>query len=143
MGTVVWHALHGTLPSAFAMGAVGPLPPSPRTPRVRTAVGLSRGRREYASAWVCTRNDVLGNIAVLLAAAGVFGTGTGWPDIIVAAIMAGLSLQGASSLRQSLGELRKSQPVPELISRRGRRNPRVEPGGTSAGMTSKSHNSSA
>jgi Co/Zn/Cd efflux system component len=40
------------------------------------------------SAWICTRNDVLGNLAVLLAAIGVFGTGTGWPDIIVAAIMA-------------------------------------------------------
>ena len=48
------------------------------------------------SAWICTRNDVLGNIAVLLAAAGVFGTGTGWPDVIVASIMAALAIQGAA-----------------------------------------------
>jgi Co/Zn/Cd efflux system component len=47
------------------------------------------------SAWICTRNDVLGNLAVLLAALGVFGTGTGWPDVFVAAIMASLALQGA------------------------------------------------
>ena len=47
------------------------------------------------SAWICTRNDVLGNLAVLLAALGVFGTGTGWPDVLVAAIMASLALQGA------------------------------------------------
>ena len=47
------------------------------------------------SAWICTRNDVLGNLAVLLAALGVFGTGTGWPDVLVAAVMAGLALQGA------------------------------------------------
>jgi Co/Zn/Cd efflux system component len=47
------------------------------------------------SAWVCTRNDVLGNLAVLLAALGVFGTGTGWPDIVVATIMAALALHGA------------------------------------------------
>jgi Co/Zn/Cd efflux system component len=40
------------------------------------------------SAWICTRNDVVGNAAVLLAALGVFGTGTGWPDVTVAAIMA-------------------------------------------------------
>jgi Co/Zn/Cd efflux system component len=40
------------------------------------------------SAWICTRNDVLGNLAVLIAAFGVFGTGTGWPDILVAGIMA-------------------------------------------------------
>ena len=53
------------------------------------------GDANMRSAWICTRNDVLGNLAVLLAAAGVFGTGTGWPDVIVAAIMAGLALQGS------------------------------------------------
>jgi Co/Zn/Cd efflux system component len=47
------------------------------------------------SAWICTRNDVLGNLAVLLAAVGVRGTGTEWPDVTVAVIMAGLALQGA------------------------------------------------
>jgi Co/Zn/Cd efflux system component len=47
------------------------------------------------SAWICTRNDVFGNLAVLLAALGVFGSGTGWPDVLVAAIMASLALQGA------------------------------------------------
>ena len=63
------------------------------------------------SAWVCTRNDVLGNLAVLVAALGVFGTHTGWPDIIVAAIMAGLALQGAVVvIRQAYTEL--NQPVP-------------------------------
>jgi Co/Zn/Cd efflux system component len=55
---------------------------------------------------------VLGNLAILLAAAGVFGTGTGWPDIVVAAIMAGLALQGAAFvMRQSFGELRQPHPV--------------------------------
>jgi Co/Zn/Cd efflux system component len=64
------------------------------------------------SAWICTRNDVLGNLAVLLAALGVFDTGAGWPDIIVAAIMAALALQGATIVvRQSLGELRRPVAV--------------------------------
>ena len=64
------------------------------------------------SAWICTRNDVLGNLAVLLAALGVFGTAAGWPDILVAATMAALALQGASTvLRQSLGEMRQAAPV--------------------------------
>ena len=59
------------------------------------------------SAWICTRNDVLGNLAVLLAAIGVFGTGTGWPDIIVAAVMAALGISGGWQIvRQSLEELR-------------------------------------
>jgi Co/Zn/Cd efflux system component len=59
------------------------------------------------SAWVCTRNDVVGNLAVLAAAVGVFGTGTGWPDILVAAIMAALAIQGALvAIGQSRTELR-------------------------------------
>ena len=67
------------------------------------------------SAWVCTRNDVLGNLAVLLAAVGVFGTGTGWPDVIVATIMAGLALQGAwIVLRQSRHELRIAASPPDV-----------------------------
>src|SRR5215470_17649788 len=69
------------------------------------------GDANMRSAWICTRNDVLGNLAVLLAALGVFGTRTGWPDLIVAAIMASLALQGATEvMRQSLSELR--QPAP-------------------------------
>ena len=55
------------------------------------------------SAWICTRNDVLGNLAVLLAALRVFGTGTGWPDVIVAAIMASLALQGAWTVLNQSG----------------------------------------
>jgi Co/Zn/Cd efflux system component len=59
------------------------------------------------SAWICTRNDVMGNLAVLLAALGVLGTGTGWPDVIVAVIMAILALQGAVLvIRQAVNELR-------------------------------------
>ncbi len=58
------------------------------------------------SVWLCSRNDVIGNCAVLLAALGVFGTGTAWPDIAVAAVMSTLALQGAwVVLRQARGEL--------------------------------------
>ena len=57
--------------------------------------------------WICSRNDAIGNTAVVLAAAGVFGTGTGWPDIIVASVMAALGLSGGWQIvRQSLAELR-------------------------------------
>jgi Co/Zn/Cd efflux system component len=71
------------------------------------------GDANMRSAWICTRNDVLGNLAVLLAALGVFGTGTGWPDVIVATIMAGLALQGANIVvQQSLRELRQPVTVP-------------------------------
>jgi Co/Zn/Cd efflux system component len=71
-----------------------------------------QGDANIRSAWICTRNDVLGNLAVLLAALGVFGTGTGWPDVIVATIMAGLAIQGAILVvRQAVGEPRQQRLV--------------------------------
>jgi Co/Zn/Cd efflux system component len=71
-------------------------------------MGVSGGDANMRSAWICTRNDVVGNLAVLLAAFGVFGTGAGWPDVIVASIMAGLAIQGAwVVIRQSMLELRQ------------------------------------
>jgi Co/Zn/Cd efflux system component len=111
IGTVVWHALHGTLPSAFTMGVVGLAALAANAASFGLLWAYRRGDANMRSAWICTRNDVLGNLAVLLAALGVFGSGTGWPDIAVAAIMAALALQGAVTVvRQSLSELR--QPIP-------------------------------
>jgi len=54
-----------------------------------------RGDSNMQSVWLCSRNDVIGNCAVLLAALGVFGTSQGWPDVLVAVIMAGLAVQGS------------------------------------------------
>jgi Co/Zn/Cd efflux system component len=113
IGTVVWHVLYGALPSAVAMGAVGVT--------ALTANGVSfallwthrQGDANMRSAWICTRNDVLGNLAVLLAALGVFGTGTGWPDVIVATVMATLALQGSATVaRQAAAELRHGRAIP-------------------------------
>jgi Co/Zn/Cd efflux system component len=109
IGTVVWHAWHGTLPHAFTMGAVGIAALAANAASFGLLWAYRHGDANMRSAWICTRNDALGNLAVLLAALGVFGTGTGWPDITVAAIMAALALQGASIvIQQSLGELRQS-----------------------------------
>ena len=109
MGTVVWHLAHGTLPNAFTMGAVGFAALAANAASFGLLWAHRAGDANMRSAWICTRNDVLGNLAVLAAALGVFGTGTGWPDLIVAVIMAGLALQGAATvIRQSLGELRQS-----------------------------------
>src|SRR5215831_14510800 len=108
IGTIVWHVLHGTLPNAFTMGTVGFAALIANAASFGLLWAHRTGDANMRSAWICTRNDVLGNLAVLLAAIGVFGTGTGWPDIIVAAIMAGLALQGAALvIRQSLAELRR------------------------------------
>lgn len=68
------------------------------------------GDANMRSVWICSRNDAIGNIAVMLAALGVFGTGSALPDIIVAGIMAALGLWGgAQILQQSITELRVSK----------------------------------
>ena len=95
IGVTAWHAWQGTVPEAFTMGAVGVAALLANATSFALLWAYREGDSNMRSAWVCTRNDVLGNLAVLLAALGVFGTGTGWPDIAVAAIMAALALQGA------------------------------------------------
>ena len=113
IGTVIWHSTHGTLPSALTMGAVGFAALAANAVSFGLLWAYRGGEANMRSAWICTRNDVLGNLAVLLAALGVFGTDSGWPDIGVAAIMAALALQGAwTVLRQALGELRLGSPQP-------------------------------
>ena len=107
VGTLLWHAVNGTLPSAFTMGAVGTAALIANAASFGLLWAYRSGDANMRSAWVCTRNDVLGNLAVLAAAVGVFGTGTGWPDILVAAIMAALAIQGAwIVISQSRTELR-------------------------------------
>jgi Co/Zn/Cd efflux system component len=94
LGSTAWHAFHGTLPRADVMGVVGV---AALIANGGVALMLYRfrfGDANMRSVWICSRNDALGNAAVLLAAMGVFGTGTSWPDIIVAAIMGALGLWG-------------------------------------------------
>ena len=89
--------MHGTgrFPHAFTMGGVGLAALLANAASFGLLWAYRGGDANMRSAWICTRNDVLGNLAVLLAALGVFGTGSGWPDVVVAVIMAGLALQGA------------------------------------------------
>jgi Co/Zn/Cd efflux system component len=113
IGAVLWHVWHGTLPSAFAMGAIGIAALAANGVSFGLLWRHRHGDANMRSAWICTRNDVLGNLAVLSAAAGVFGTGTGWPDVIVAAIMAALAIQGAAIvIRHSVEELRRAVAIP-------------------------------
>ncbi len=107
IGATAWHALNGTLPDAGTMGAVGFAALAANAACLVLLWAYRDGDSNMRSVWICSRNDVIGNVAVMLAAAGVFGTGTGWPDITVAAIMAVLALQGAWSIvRMALPELR-------------------------------------
>jgi Co/Zn/Cd efflux system component len=112
IGSTAWHAYLGTLPSAEVMGVVGLLA---LVANAGVALMLDRyrgGDANMRSVWICSRNDAIGNAAVLMAAAGVFGTGTGWPDLVVAAIMAALGIGGGWQIvRQASAELRAAPPA--------------------------------
>jgi Co/Zn/Cd efflux system component len=107
LGGTAWHAVAGTLPRAEVMGVVGV---AALVANAGVALMLYRfraGDSNTRSVWICSRNDAVGNLAVVMAAAGVFGTGTGWPDVIVAAVMGGLGLWGGWQIvGQARGELR-------------------------------------
>ncbi len=107
VAATLWHAVAGTLPSAGTMGAVGVLALAANAGVALMLYRWLGGDANMRSVWICSRNDAIGNAAVVLAAAGVFGTGTGWPDMIVAAIMAALGISGGWQIvRQATGELR-------------------------------------
>jgi Co/Zn/Cd efflux system component len=105
-GTTALHAWLGTLPHAEVMGVVGLLALISNGTVALMLYRYRAGDANMRSVWICSRNDALGNLAVLLAAAGVFGTGTGWPDIVVAAIMSALALWGGwRIIRHALSDL--------------------------------------
>lgn len=106
LGAAAWHAHAGTLPGAQVMGAIGVLALAVNTGVALLLYRFRNGDANMRSVWICSRNDAVGNIAVVLAAFGVFGTGTGWPDVIVATIMAALGLSGGwQIMRQAWREL--------------------------------------
>ncbi len=107
LGLAIWNLISGVVPSAPTMGIVGVCALAANCTVALLLFAYREGDSNMRSVWLCTRNDALGNVAVLLAALGVFGTGAGWPDLIVAATMAILALTSAVHvLRQASAEQR-------------------------------------
>src|SRR4029079_16047806 len=108
-GTTAYHTLVLGVPKAEIMGVVGFLALAANLASVLVLAKYKDGDANVRSVWLCSRNDAIGNMAVMIAAAGVWGTGTKWPDLIVAAIMATLFLWSSFQiLRQSWRELTPS-----------------------------------
>lgn len=106
LGYAGWRAWLGLPPEPLTMGAVGLLALGVNLGVATLLYRFREGDANMRSVWLCTRNDVIGNIAVLAAAAGVFGTGTVWPDVAVAAVLAVLGLaSGPVVMREALNEL--------------------------------------
>lgn len=98
IGATVWSLVFEGRPSALVMGSVGMLAFAANLISAFLLYRYREGDANMRSVWLCTRNDVIGNLAVVAAASGVFATGGNWPDLVVAAIMAGLALYASAKV---------------------------------------------
>ena len=106
LGRALWSLWSGQVPDATTMGVVGVLALTANLAVAWMLYAFREGDANMRSVWLCTRNDAIGNIAVMLAALGVLGTGTAWPDLLVAVLMATLAVRGGWQVwRQARGEL--------------------------------------
>lgn len=107
IGVTVYHLVQGSLPSAVVMGGTGMLALGANVASAALLYRHRRGDSNKRSVWLCSRNDAIANIAVIGAAGAVWATGSGWPDLAVAAVIATLALSSAAAvIRQAVGELR-------------------------------------
>ncbi|MES3001430.1 MAG: cation transporter [Pseudomonadota bacterium] len=106
LAKVAWSVIHGVPPEALTMGVVGVLALLTNLGVAGLLYAWREGDANMRSVWLCTRNDAIGNVAVMGAALGVFGTGSAWPDLLVASGMAALALWSAwAVLHQARGEM--------------------------------------
>ena len=104
-GSTIWRVFYIGVPEAEIMGMVGFLALAANVTSVLLLMKYKDGDANVRSVWLCSRNDAIGNVAVMIAALGVWGTASGWPDLIVAGVMAGLFLTSATQIvRQALAE---------------------------------------
>ena len=109
LGSAIWGFFVGASPDPGTMGAIGSLALAVNLAVAAMLFRYRSGDANMRSVWICSRNDAIGNIAVLAAAIGVFGTGRAWPDLVVASIMAGLAVWGSAEVsKQARGELRST-----------------------------------
>ena len=110
-----WSISTGTLPEPITMGVIGFLALLANLGVAVLLYAYRSGDANMRSVWLCTRNDAIGNVAVMLAAAGVFGSGSGWPDWLVAALMGALALNASVSVvrhaREEMAEHRPTKPA--------------------------------
>jgi Co/Zn/Cd efflux system component len=118
LGKAGWAASEGIPPEPVTMGVIGLIALAANGGVALMLYTFRAGDANMRSVWLCSRNDAVGNVAVMLAAAGVLGTGSGLPDIVVALVMAGLALSsGVAVIRQARDELnRRASVIPAVFS---------------------------
>lgn len=113
LGSTIYTVFYTVQPAALIMGSVGAAALVANLISVLLLVRFKDGDANVRSVWLCSRNDAIGNIMVMLAASGVWFSGTGWPDLIVAGLMATLFLSGSFAIiRQARHELAHQHHAP-------------------------------
>lgn len=106
LGKAAWHLWSGVMPEPITMGLIGALALAANLLVAWMLYAWRDGDANMRSVWLCTRNDAIGNVAVMLAAVGVFGLGSSLPDLAVAAIMGSLALTSSITvMRHARAEL--------------------------------------
>ncbi len=105
-GSTIYTVFYTQQPAALIMGTIGVAALAANLLSVVLLMRYKDGDANVRSVWLCSRNDAIGNVMVLIAASGVWVSSTGWPDLIVAGIMATLFVSGSYSIiKQALAEL--------------------------------------
>lgn len=109
MGSTIYNVFILNMPEAKVMGGIAFLALAANLVSVLLLMKWKDGDANVRSVWICSRNDAIGNVAVMLAAVGVFGTGTAWPDLLVAGVMATLFLNSARQIIQQARQEMKAR----------------------------------
>ena len=120
----VWVVQAGITPEPLTMGTVGLIALAANVGVAVMLFQFREGDSDMRSVWLCSRNDAISNIAVMVAALGVFGTGTAWPDLIVAAIMGSLAMTAGISVmrhaRRDIAEAKAGSAEPATATSQSR-----------------------
>ncbi|BAQ49404.1 cation transporter [Methylobacterium aquaticum] len=107
-GSTAYHVLVLGVPKAEVMGVIGLMALAANLGSVLLLRPYKDGDANVRSVWLCSRNDAIGNVVVMVAALGVWGSASAWPDLAVAALMAGIFLTSSVQiLRQAWAEYRE------------------------------------
>lgn len=115
IGKTAYAYVQGIPPEAITMGAIGVLALIANVISALFLYAFRDGDSNMQSVWLCSRNDAIGNVAVIFAAVGVFGTGSLIPDLMVALVMSILGLTGGYQVIQKAMKERQASKGINLV----------------------------
>jgi Co/Zn/Cd efflux system component len=120
LGSTAYHVLVLGVPRAEIMGVIGIMALAANVASVLLLMRYKDGDANVRSVWLCSRNDAIGNVAVMGAALAVWGTTSPWPDLAVAGIMAGLFLMSSSQILLQAWREYRNETAAQTVSVGGR-----------------------